>query len=259
MDLFKLKNKKIFVLGGSGLLGSEICRVLSKQGAKVINLDLKKKKKLKNKEKYFKIDLSKFNLIEKELKKLFKKYGTPHCFVNCSYPADDNWKNSSFKDVTEKNIQQNVSLHLNSYIWVARIFAEQMRKKKIKGSIVQFGSLYGVVGQSTNIYRGTKMKENMIYSAIKGGIISNTRQMSTHYGRFGIRVNTICPGGVKGHVKNLNNKQPKKFLQNFQNRVPLKRLAKKEEISPAVAFLASDASSYITGITLMIDGGWSAS
>ena len=259
MDLLKLRRKKIFVLGGSGLLGSEICRVLSKQGAKVINLDLKKNKNFSHKDKYFKIDLSKFNLIEKEIKKSFKKYGTPHCFINCSYPSNNDWKNSSFKNVTENSIQQNVSLHLNSYIWVALIFAEQMRKKKIKGSIVQFGSLYGVVGQNTNIYKGTKMKENMIYSAIKGGIISNTRQMSTHYGKFGIRVNTICPGGVQGHVKNLGNKQPKKFLKNFQNRVPLKRLAKKEEISPAAAFLASDASSYITGITLMIDGGWSAS
>ena len=103
------------------------------------------------------------------------------------------------------------------------------------------------------------MKENMYYSAIKGGIISNTKQLCSHYGKWGIRANCICPGGIEGHVKGKKFKQPKIFLKNYSNRTPLRRLAKKEEIAPAVAFLASDASTYISGITLMIDGGWTAS
>ena len=102
------------------------------------------------------------------------------------------------------------------------------------------------------------MRENMIYSAIKGGIISNVKQMCAHYGKDGIRVNAICPGGIRGHVKEKSKTQPNKFLKRYKARTPLRRLATPEEISPAVAFLASELSSYITGIHLMIDGGWTA-
>ena len=258
MDFLKIKQKKIFVVGGSGLLGSEICNLLSGYQSHVYNLDIKTNKILDKKIKYLKFDVSKKNRIEKKLKYFFKKFGSPDCLINCSYPTSKSWSSSSFQKVTQRNINDNLSLHLNSYIWIARICAEEMKNKKIKGSIIQFGSHYGVIGQSTNIYNGTKMNENMIYSAIKGGIINNVRQMSSHYGRYGIRVNSICPAGIEGHVKGKKNKQPKKFISNYIRRTPLGRLAKSNEISPAVAFLVSDASSYITGITLMVDGGWTA-
>ena len=76
--------------------------------------------------------------------------------------------------------------------------------------------------------------------------------------QYGIRANCICPGGVAGHIKGKKIKQNKKFLSKYKNRTPLGRLARAEEIAPAVGFLASDAATYITGITLMIDGGWTA-
>ena len=84
-----------------------------------------------------------------------------------------------------------------------------MKKKKIFGNIIQFGSHYGVIGQNSNIYKGTKMSENMIYSAIKGGIVNNTRHLASHYGKWGIRANTICPGGVEGHIKEKNSNNQK--------------------------------------------------
>ena len=101
------------------------------------------------------------------------------------------------------------------------------------------------------------MKENMPYSIIKGGIINFTRQMASYYGRNNIRINTICPGGIKGLVKGVRNNQEKNFIKNYSNKVPLGRLANANEIAYPVLFLASDCSSYITGITLMVDGGWS--
>ena len=258
MNIFKLEKKKIFVVGGSGLIGTEICNLLQLLGAKVYNLDININSKLHPEVNFLKFDISKEKQIEIKLNLFFKLYGIPDSMVNCSYPAKKSWSFSDFKSVKKNTINDNINLHLNSYIWIARIFAEQMKKKKIRGSIVQFSSHYGVIGQNTELYKGTHMKENMIYSAIKGGIISHVKQMCAHYGKDGIRVNAICPGGIKGHVKGQNDFQPNKFLQRYKDRTPLKRLANAQEISPAVAFLVSDLSSYITGIHLMIDGGWTA-
>ena len=258
MKIFNLNDKKIFVIGGSGLIGTEVCNLLKILGAKVYNLDIKKNFKLVPNIKFLKFDISKDKLIEKNLKSFFKSYGTPECMINCSYPTNKSWVLSNFKSVKKKTINENINLHLNSYIWIARIFAEQMKKKKIKGSIIQFSSHYGVIGQNSEMYKGTNMSENMIYSAIKGGIISHVKQMCSHYGKYGIRVNAICPGGIEGHVKGKKKKQSKRFLKKYSERTPLRRLAKAKEISPSVAFLCSDSSSYITGIHLMIDGGWTA-
>ena len=82
--------------------------------------------------------------------------------------------------------------------------------------------------------------------------------MASYYGKYNIRINTICPGGIIGHVAGLKSDQPKNFIKNFNKQVPFKRMGTSDEIAPAVIFLASDASSYITGITLMVDGGWTA-
>ncbi len=258
MNIFNLENKKIYVVGGSGLIGKDICNLMKNLGANVFNLDVKKNTKSNSNIKFLNFDISKEKFLEKKLKSYFKIYGTPDCLVNCSYPATKSWNKSDFKSVKKKTINENMNLHLNSYIWIARIFAEEMKKKKIKGSIIQFSSHYGVIGQSTKLYKGTKMRENMIYSAIKGGVISNVKQMCAHYGTFGIRVNAICPGGIIGHIKGKKINQSRKFIKNYCERTPLNRLAKSNEISPAVAFFASDLSSYITGVHLMIDGGWTA-
>tara|TARA_Y100001970_G_scaffold173242_1_gene211676 strand:- start:3330 stop:4106 length:777 start_codon:yes stop_codon:yes gene_type:complete len=257
MNYLNLGKKRIFVIGGSGLIGSQLCILLSKLKAKVFNLDIVSK--LKNKKiNFIEFDISNTSALEKKLKYLFKKYGTPDVLINCSYPATADWSKGNFSTVTEKLINKNINLHLNSYIWIARLVAEEMKKKKIKGSIIQFGSHYGLVGQNPTVYEGSGSRENMIYSAIKGGIINNTRQMCSYYGKYNIRVNCVCPGGVTGHVKGKKIKQSKRFVKNYSRVAPLGRLAKPEEIAPAVAFLASDAASYITGITLMIDGGWTA-
>ena len=102
------------------------------------------------------------------------------------------------------------------------------------------------------------MEENMTYAAIKGGIANLTRQMASYYGQFSIRVNTICPGGLKGHVAGKNLKQNKNFVLNYSKRVPLKRLGEPHEVASTALFLASEASSYISGSIVMVDGGWTS-
>jgi len=248
-DLFNLEGKIAYVLGGSGLIGIETIKLLKENNAKVINLDIKDFNK-KFGEIFVKFDCTKINKMESNLKKIFKKYKFPDIFINCSYPRTKNWNQSSFSKISYENLKKNIEIHLNSSVWITKIVAETMAKKKIAGSIIQTGSIYGLVGQDNNIYEKTTMTENVSYSIIKGGIINYTRQAASNFGKFGIRINTICPGGVG------DGKQAKNFLKNYKKRVPLKRLAKPEEVASVNLFLSSQAASYVTGTAIIVDGGW---
>ena len=122
---------------------------------------------------------------------------------------------------------------------------------KKNGSIVNIGSIYGTVGPDFNVYNNTELTMPAAYSAIKGGVINFTRYLSSYYGKNNIRVNCVSPGGIF-------NSQPVEFVKNYENKVPMQRMGKPEDISPAVSFLLSDDSSYITGQNLIIDGGWTS-
>ena len=124
-----------------------------------------------------------------------------------------------------------------------------MKKNNIKGSIINYGSTYGVVGPDFEIYAGTDMDNEGTYAAIKGGVINFSRFAASYYGKYGIRVNCLCPGGVFDN-------QNKVFLKNYEMRTPLRRMANADEIASATLFLSSDAASYITGAIFMVDGGW---
>ena len=125
-------------------------------------------------------------------------------------------------------------------------------KKQNFGSVVNMASIYGIVGNDFTIYKNTGgLTSPAAYSAIKGGIINFTRYLASYYGGNNIRVNCVSPGGVI-------NEQNENFIKQYESKVPLKRMARSEEIAPAVTFLLSEESSYITGHNLVIDGGWTA-
>lgn len=265
LNKFKLINKKAFVFGGCGLIGREIIDILISAGADTFVFDKnesigkKLKKKFKNKKfKFINLDIVDFKSININLKKFILNFGCPDIFINCSYPITKDWNKSSFEKNTLELLRKNVDIHLNSYAWWGHKICEEMKKKKIKGSVILFSSIYGVLAQNMNVYKNTNVSENMNYSIIKGGITNFSRQLASYYGKNGIRVNAICPGGILGSIKNPKKKQSKEFVKNYSNSVPLKRLASPDEIAYAVLFLASDASSYITGTNSMVDGGWSA-
>lgn len=257
-NLFNLKSELVYVIGSNGLLGSEIVKALISKGAKVVGFDLKNNNSKTKNFNFKKSDFSKIENINNILEKSFKQYGVPKVFINASYPRTKNWSSLNFSDATVSELKKNLDIHLNSYIWSSKVIAEKMVKKKISGSIILLGSMYGVVGQNMEIYKGTKMRENFGYSAIKGGIVNFTKEMASYYGKKNIRVNVICPGGIDGHVAGLNSKQPVKFLKAFKKNVPLSRLGTPQEVAATILFLSSEASSYITGATIMVDGGWTA-
>ena len=256
LNKIKLTNKKVYIVGGFGLIGTKVVTNILSVGGKVVILDIKKKQIQKG-VKYEKFDCSKLKSLEKNFNRIIKKLGCPDVLINCSYPRTNDWNECSFSKITLKRMRKNVEIHMNSYAWISKIAAEKMVKTKTRGSIVNLNSIYGLLGQDLEVYEKTLMTENMPYSMIKGGLINLTKQMASYYGRFGIRVNDVCSGGLRGHVAGKSNTQEKQFIKNYQKKVPLKRLGDPAEVGNVVTFLASDASSYITGVNVLVDGGWS--
>ena len=258
LNKFKLHNQTAFVCGGLGLIGIEVSTALAQAGAKVIILDINTTK-WNELARYLSYDMDisffKFNTTNprtyrKTLKKVFNEHGYPSIFINMGYPKTKDWGNK-LEDINILSWQKNVNLQLNSYCLLTKEVASFMKERKISGCIINYGSTYGVVAPDFSIYDGTGMTCPAAYSAIKGGIINFTRYIASYYGKYGIRVNCICPGGVY-------NKQPKAFVEKYNKKTLLGRMAKPEEIASATLFLASEASSYITGSILMVDGGWTA-
>jgi NAD(P)-dependent dehydrogenase (short-subunit alcohol dehydrogenase family) len=259
LEKFRLDDKVACVIGGVGLIGSEITSALSDAGATALILDVNEEKGTKLAEKitndgnhaeFIYFDVTDLERISENFKMVFKDNTSIDVFVNCSYPRTKDWGHSTFKEISLESFRKNIDLHMNSYVWSAREVAEIMSKQANGGSIVLLSSIYGILGQDLTVYEGTDMGENMSYAVIKGGITNFTRQMAAYYGQYNIRVNTLCPGGV------FDNQDPT-FVKNYSNKTPLKRMANLEEIASAALFLSTDAASYISGITLLVDGGYS--
>jgi len=258
LELFSLKEKVAYVNGGAGLIGSEICRALASAGAKTIIIDIDEDKSealaseindLGFTAFFEKIDTTDLDNIENTLEKLTKKYERLDVWVNSSYPKTNDWGNK-VEDLNINSWRENVDMQMNSYSWISRKVCLLM-KERSGGSLINIASVYGLQGNDFSIYEGTDMTSPMAYSAIKGGIINLTRYLASYFGKYNIRVNNVCPGGVY-------NQQDPTFIKNYSKKTPLKRFAKPEEVASTVLFLSSDAASYITGANIMVDGGWTA-
>lgn len=242
--------KNIYIVGGSGLIGFNLVKLLDSKKNNIIVIDKINKFSENKNIRFVNIDIENIVLFEKKILKIFKKY-KPCSMVNCSYPKTSDWSKNDHERVKYKSYQRNISLHLNSYVWITKIFLDEMVKTKTKDcSIVLLSSIYGFLGQNINLYKGQKIRENLTYSVIKGGIINAVRSFSSFYGKYQIRVNSVSPGGII-------DKQDKKFIKKYSNLVPLKRMAYSSEICEVINFLISKKSSYITGQNIVVDGGFS--
>ena len=247
------KNKSVYVLGGNGLIGNSIVENFLKLDALVFILDKKIKKKSKKFEIKNKIELN-FDLsnpknLERNLNKIFLKYNVPDIFINCAYPKTKDWKKNNFESISFNSFKKNIELQLISNSWVNYLVAEKMKLNKIKGKIIHLGSIYGNISQDLSLYKGTSIKENFTYPLIKGGISKFMQQLAVYYAKYDILINTVSPGGI------LNN-QDNKFISKYNNKTPINRMANPSEISELILFLSSEASSYILGQDILIDGGF---
>lgn len=245
--MIKIKEKVIIVMGGSGLIGCEIVNHLKENGAYVINADINVDDNINNGQ--LNCDITSDISIKKTIEKVMSHYGRINGLVNCAYPRTDDW-GEKWENIKPESWRKNIDMQLNSLFVICQIVLEIMKKQRT-GSIVNIGSIYGVVGNDYTIYEGYGGTSPAAYCAIKGGIINLSRTLASYYGKYNVRVNCVSPGGIY-------NKQNPSFLERYCAKSLLKRMGEAKEIAPAVTFLLSDDASFITGHNLMVDGGWTA-
>lgn len=243
--MIDLKNKIIVVVGGAGLLGYEFVKQIAENGGIGINADINQDSNLEKNT--FHCDITDENSIRKLIEAVIKKHGRIDGWINSAYPRTEDW-GDKIDNISFESFRKNVDMHMNGYFIASKLAIDAMLPNN-KGSLINMSSIYGIVGPDFTIYEGTDMSNPVTYAAIKGGIVNFTRYLASNYGKNGIRVNTISPGGIFDN-------QPEPFLTNYNNKVPMKRMGTAQDIAPAAVYLLSDASSYITGHNLVVDGGW---
>tara|TARA_B100001057_G_C22827810_1_gene942129 strand:- start:1039 stop:1857 length:819 start_codon:yes stop_codon:yes gene_type:complete len=260
MNLFSMHNKVVIIFGGSGKLGQEFAKTLSNNGAKVYILDIKKKN-IENNIFFLKCDVQKDNNVNDVIKKIIKKEKKIDTVIYNVYSKPKNYY-KSFQNYDLNTWKKVVDSNLTGAFLVAQAAIKAFLKRKINGNIIFLSSTYGVVGPDPSIYQGLNSKKNIYggkfalntpaaYSSTKTGLIGLAKYIATNFGKYKIRANVLSPGGVY-------DKQEKKFVNKYKNKVPLNRMADWKDYNGAILFLASDASKYMTGTNLIIDGGWTA-
>ncbi|CAM3852598.1 oxidoreductase [Aquirufa aurantiipilula] len=243
----KLENKVIIVTGGNGLIGRAILKYIRSSGAIGINAELHGPNDLEKGS--ICCDVTSLESVKEALKNIYQKYGKIDGFVNNAYPRTPDW-GLKFENIPVDSWRKNIDSQMNSVFICSQAVLEIM-KIQGTGSIVNISSIYGTVGPDFTIYDGTEMTMPAAYSAIKGGIVNLSRYLASYYGPHGIRINCVSPGGIYDNQIEL-------FVQQYEKKVPMRRMGQPEDIAPAVGFLLSDDSGYITGQNLMVDGGWTS-
>lgn len=270
MDRFDLKNRAALVTGGGGLLGLQHSNAILKKNGILILVDINQKKLGTNikelKKKYdgkiysFICDITNEKEVIKLKNKLFRLKILPQILINNAAidyrPKKKNKKNQSktrleFFDINQ--LKKEINVGLVGAVICSKVFGFEMAKNK-KGVILNIGSDLSFISPDQNLYKIKNLKETyqpvkpISYSIIKHGILGLTKYTANYWVKKNVRCNMLAPGGI------LNN-QPKNFINKIKKIIPIGRMAKKDEYEDAILFLISDASSYMNGSYLIIDGG----
>jgi len=266
LSMFGLKNKVVIVTGGTGILGSIYCEGLVNAGATVIIADLCQAKcndlamSLNNNSlgsaRGYAVDLKSEESIKNWSEKIIKENEHIDVLINNAATKTKNF----FKPIEEFNLNEwNEVLDINvtALFLTAKYIGKHMLLQG-NGNIINISSIYGVVGPDQSIYDGSyyehlggAINTPLIYSASKGAVIAMTKYLATYWGKKGIRSNTLTPGGVFSGQNDV-------FVEKYSKRVPLNRMANEKEMLGALLFLASDASTYVNGQNIIVDGGLTA-
>jgi len=266
-ELFSLANKVVVVTGGAGLLGQVFCQALVDVGAHVAIVDLNLESaetvaKRINKSEAQKVvavgsDITSPESVTQMVANVVKQLGRIDVLVNNAASKGSSLDAffESFEDYSLKTWREVMSVNIDGLFLVAQAVGKQM-KKQGGGSIIQTSSIYGVVAPDQRIYEGSEyngrpINTPAVYSASKSAVNGLTNYLATYWASSKIRVNSLTPGGIASG-------QNSEFNKKYSNRVPLGRMGEATELVGALIYLASDASSYVTGQNLIVDGGLSA-
>lgn len=260
-----LTGKTAIVTGAVGFLGKYFCTGFAEAGANLALLDLDQKKcqdfaaELSDTynieaEGYY-CDITQKKSVQKMMEMVSFKFSQIDILLNNASYRSKNPKalHAPFEEYSLEEWQQMMDVNVNGPFLCSQAVGALMRKQNQNGSIINVASIYGIRGTDQRIYPQGENRANnpASYSTAKGAIISLTKYLATYWGNAGIRVNSISPGGIE-------NQQNEEFIKRYSDRVPMDRMAQPKEMVAAVIYLASNASSYVTGQNLVVDGGLSA-
>lgn len=258
---YELEDKVVLLIGASGLLGQEYSKSLSAAGANVVLADLnfsnckKLESKLRNcynvNPLAVKVDITKKQSIIQMIKKVKKNYSKIDVLINNAiFPEGPKERSTGFENFSLSVWNKVLSVNLTGVFLCCQEVGKIMVKQK-QGNIINISSIYGLNGSDQRIYGKSKLNSSPAYAVTKSGILNLTRYLASYWHDKGIRVNTLSLGGVK-------NNQDSTFVKNYSYKTMVGRMANQNDYSGSILFLASNASSYMTGSNLVVDGGWTA-
>lgn len=264
MKLFFLEGKVAIVTGACGLLGKNHCEALAEAGAKVVVADLDETasqifaKQLGEGHMGIGLDVSNDLSVMEAKEAVMVRYGKIDVLVN-NAAINDMFENptvalelSKFENYPLNLWKKSIDVNVTGVFLCSQIFGSVMAETG-SGSIINIASTYAITAPDQKLYQDENQVQTFYKSAAypttKGAVLSFTKFLAAYWGNKGIRVNALSPGGVE-------NGQDDFFTKNYSSRTVLGRMAKKTDYKGSIVFLASDASEYMTGANLVVDGGW---
>lgn len=264
--LFDVSQEIVLITGVSGQLGGEYAQAFLDRGAHVVGLDVGPSGGIdlisEQYPEHFLFCASDVTVkasLKKALIEITNKFGTPSVLINNaaidSPPSAPPEENGRFEDYPEDSWDRVIDVNLKGIFLCCQVFGAAMAKAN-KGSIVNIASIYGIVSPDQSLYdyrrnRGEVFFKPVAYSASKSGVLNLTRYLAVYWAKQNVRVNTLTIAGVF-------NNQEQVFLDAYCDRIPIGRMANVNEYTGSMLFLAGEASRYMTGANLVIDGGWTA-
>jgi NAD(P)-dependent dehydrogenase (short-subunit alcohol dehydrogenase family) len=268
-NLENLSGKVIVITGCAGLLGKAICKYLHNQNCQVVGLDtaedfsdqclICEHSVGKHTPKYMRVDITDHAAMTAAKDAIIDSIGIPWGLVNMAAldapPGDDATVNGPLETIEIENFRKVIDVNVTGAFIAAQVFGGAMAKTG-GGSIVFSGSVYGQVSPRQGIYqyrrdKGENFYKPAAYSVSKSALLNLTKYLATYWSKDSVRVNTLVLAGVF-------NNQDEEFLSGYLEHVPLGRMAEIDDITGAISFMLSQASSYMTGTSLIIDGGYTS-
>ena len=261
-ELMSLKGRIAVITGGAGHIGSAMAEALAELGANIVILDITMESCLSVCERIsmeyavetlpMVVNLAQEEHLRTVPDEVVSKFGRLDILVNCAAFVGTSKLQGWITPFEEQSVdtwKQALDVNLTAPFVLTQACTPAL-KESGHGSVINIASIYGLVGPDMRLYEGTAMGNPAAYAASKGGLLQLTRWLATVLAPD-IRVNAISPGGIWHN-------QPESFLEKYVMRTPLRRMATEEDLKGAIAYLAGDLSTYVTGHNLIVDGGWTS-